>query len=301
MHDDTSRTAQHNEGSPSAASMAGAVVLSLIVVAASFILSFSALSELAAMSGAIPQRLTPLLPVVVDTFILQATLCALLSTRRGDAAGRRYHFAMLAIFSATSVAGNAAHAFLVADRGVTHGLLSVAIAIVAPLALLASVHGVVMHVWTGNRGAGESIPVPPMRVPERPQEEADDATSSDAQCAQPQVSGSVQGSSVSEAQHTAMSVSFAEIDGQITDADWQLAHLVCSRGRVKHGALAVARALVCERLDAPKEEAAIFIGAHRTTIGRWLTLSQECRSNARAHNEQAAHSELGERALVDAH
>ncbi len=150
---------------------------------------------------------------------------------------------------------------------------------------------------------GESIPVPPMRVPERPpQEEADDATSSDAQCAQPpQVSGSVQGSSVSEAQHTAMSVSFAEIDGQITDADWQLAHLVCSRGRVKHGALAVARALVCERLDAPKEEAAIFIGAHRTTIGRWLTLSQECRSNARAHNEQAAHSELGERALVDAH
>ena len=301
MHDDTSRTDQHNEGSPSAASMAGAVILSLIVVAASFILSFSALSELAAMSGAIPQRLTPLLPVVVDTFILQATLCALLSTRRGDAAGRRYHFAMLAIFSATSVAGNAAHAFLVADRGVTHGLLSVAIAIVAPLALLASVHGVVMHVWTGNRAAGESIPVPPMRVTERPQEEADDATSSDAQCAQPQVSGSVQGSSVSEAQHTAMSVSFAEIDGQITDADWRLAHLVCSRGRVKHGALAVARALVCERLDAPKEEAAIFIGAHRTTIGRWLTLSQECKSDARTHNEQAAHSALRERALVDAH
>ena len=31
-----------------------------------------------------------------------------------------------------------------------HGLMAVAIAIVAPLALLASIHGLVMHVWAGG-------------------------------------------------------------------------------------------------------------------------------------------------------
>lgn len=297
MHDDTSHTDQRTGGSPSVASMAGAVILSLIVVAASFTLSFNALSELAAMSGAVPQRLTPLLPVVVDTFILQATLCALLSTRRGDAAGRRYHFAMLAIFAATSVAGNAAHAFLVADRGVTHGLLSVAIAIVAPCALLASVHGLVTHVWTGNQTAREIIPLDRTDADERPQDVPADAPLLDAPYAQPQVSRSADPAPATESLYTGASMNFAEIDEQITDGDMQLAHLVCSRGRVKHGALAVARALVCERADAPKEEAAIFIGAHRTTIGRWLTLAQECKSELHTHRESTALTELGEHAL----
>ncbi|UOG23790.1 DUF2637 domain-containing protein (plasmid) [Gordonia amicalis] len=84
--------------------MAGAVVLSLIVVAASFTLSFNALADLARMSGAIPDSLTSLLPVVIDVFILQATWCVYVATRRGDDAGKRYHFAMLAIFSTVSVA-----------------------------------------------------------------------------------------------------------------------------------------------------------------------------------------------------
>lgn len=101
--------------------MAGAVVLSLIVVAASFTLSFNALADLARMSGAIPDSLTPLLPVVIDMFILQATWCVYVATRRGDDAGKRYHFAMLAIFSTVSVAGNATHAFLASGQGTVHG------------------------------------------------------------------------------------------------------------------------------------------------------------------------------------
>lgn len=63
------------EAATNTASVATAVILSLIVVAASFTLSFTALSDLARMSGAIPDRLTWLLPVVIDVFILQATWC----------------------------------------------------------------------------------------------------------------------------------------------------------------------------------------------------------------------------------
>ena len=103
MSDPTSRAARPNEGSATAASVATAVVLSLIVVAASFTLSFNALSELGAMSGAIPERLTWLLPVVIDVFILQATWCVYVATKRRDDPGKRYHFAMLEISSTVSV------------------------------------------------------------------------------------------------------------------------------------------------------------------------------------------------------
>lgn len=286
--------------------MAGAVVLSLIVVAASFTLSFNALSELGAMSGAIPPRLTPLLPVVVDVFILQATWCALLSTRRGDAAGKRYHFSMLALFSATSVAGNAAHAVLVADQG-AHALLAVAIAIVAPGALLASIHGLVMHVWTGSEqphadaaqsGARGDAEQPAQQVDGEPR----------APHAQVRVSELTSSPDVSPelGSDTPSIVDFKRLDEQITDEDRDLARLVCVRGGVKYGKqaereLAVARALVCERLNAPKEDAAIFIGVHRTTISRWLAVASECMSSQRTHTDPAVHARLEDRELVDAH
>lgn len=302
MHDDTSHTDQHNGGSPSVASMAGAVVLSLIVVAASCTLSFNALSELAAMSGAVPQQLTALLPVVVDVFILQATWCALLSTRRGDAAGKRYHFAMLAIFASTSVAGNAAHAFLVADRGVTHGLLSVAIAIVAPLALLASIHGLVMHVWTGIQPVREKIPHVRIDAHEQPRESAVDAPVPDARYAQPQVNQA----DVTTRTDAAVRVNFDELDDQITQDERDLARFMCSRYQMRSDEVAVARALVADRLNAPKNEAALWIGVHRVTIGRWLTLAQECKRELHAHTNsttaltEAAEHALDERALIGA-
>ncbi len=151
MSDPTSRAPQRGSSATSTASVATAVVLSLIVVGASFTLSFNALADLGRRSGAIPDSLTALLPVVIDVFILQATWCVYVATRRRDDAGKRYHFSMLAIFSTVSVAGNAGHAYLAAgDQGVAHGLMAVAIAMVAPLALLASIHGLVMHVWAGG-------------------------------------------------------------------------------------------------------------------------------------------------------
>ncbi|MCF3940665.1 DUF2637 domain-containing protein [Gordonia tangerina] len=262
-----------NDGSTSTASVAAAILLSLVVVGASFTLSFNALADLARISGAIPDSLTPLLPVVIDVFILQATWCVYVATKRRDDAGKRYHFAMLAIFSTISIAGNAVHAFLATDSGVAHGLMAVAIAIVAPLALLASIHGLVMHVWTDSGVV--QFHEHTQRTSD-PSSNADESVAHGAPHAQQQVSAHVRTSTDQPPQDDASCVSFADIDEEMTEEDLQLARLVSSRGRVKHGERTVARALVRERLRAPRDETADLIGVHRTTVGRWVDLAHEC-------------------------
>ena len=303
MSDPTSRPGPPNKSSTSAASMAGAVVLSLIVVAASFTLSFNALADLARMSGAIPDSLTPLLPVVIDVFILQATWCVYVATRRGDDAGKRYHFAMLAIFSTVSVAGNATHAFLASGQGTVHGLLAVAIAVVAPLALLASIHGLVMHVWTDTEPAAEhKTPAGPEGAELVTDSESDEDRS--ASHAQAQVTTSDTATPLVSAE-SPVSVSFSEIDAQITDAERELATYMCGQYRITSGPDAVARALACERLHVQREQMALFVGVHRTTIGRWMDIAQECMDARHASPgsvpSHTGRAQLSERALVDAH
>ncbi|TSD93501.1 DUF2637 domain-containing protein [Gordonia rubripertincta] len=304
MSDPTSRPDHPNKSSTSAASMAGAVVLSLIVVAASFTLSFNALADLARMSGAIPDSLTPLLPVVIDVFILQATWCVYVATRRGDDAGKRYHFAMLAIFSTVSVAGNATHAFLASGQGTVHGLLAVAIAIVAPLALLASIHGLVMHVWTDTEPAAEHKMPAGTEIAELvPDSESDEDRS--APHAQAQVTTSDTAPTRLVSSESPVSVSFSEIDAQITDDERELATYMCGQYRITSGPDAVARALACERLHVQREQMALFVGVHRTTIGRWMDIAQECRDERHASPgavpSHTGRAQLSERALVDAH
>lgn len=291
----------------SAASVATAVVLSLIVVGASFTLSFSALADLARMSGAIPDPLTPLLPVVIDVFILQATWCVYVATKRRDDAGRRYHFAMLAIFSTVSVAGNAGHAFLATDQGVMHGLMAVAIAIVAPLALLASIHGLVMHVWTGGDPTPRRIDVRDIsdsHFDPEPDAYAHDQLDDGAPRAHPQVAAS---SLIEQAEHETRGhdgtslLTLAEVDEQTTDNDLYLARLVRSRGRITKTERVIARALVLERLRVPREDTATLTGVHRTTIGRWMELAAECRADADVHTHtEHARSESAGSILVDA-
>lgn len=304
MSDPTSRLDQRNQGSASAASMAGAVVLSLIVVAASFTLSFNALADLARMSGAIPDSLTPLLPVVIDVFILQATWCVYVATRRGDDAGKRYHFAMLAIFSTVSVAGNATHAFLASGQGTVHGLLAVAIAIVAPLALLASIHGLVMHVWTDTAPSAEHM-APAVTADDEPISDAESDESSSASHAQLQVNTSDTTTASPDAVESSGSVSFSEIDAQITDEERELATYMCGQYRITSGPDAVARALACERLHVQREQMALFVGVHRTTIGRWMDIAQECtdarHASTSADPSHTGRVQHGDRALVDAH
>ncbi|OCH81446.1 DUF2637 domain-containing protein [Gordonia sp. UCD-TK1] len=277
-----------DNGATSAASVAIAVVLSLIVVGASFTLSFSALTDLARMSGAIPKPLTPLLPVVVDVFILQATWCVYVATRRRDDAGRHYHFAMLAIFSTVSVAGNAGHAFLATDQGVMRGLMAVAIAIVAPLALLASIHGLVMHVWTGGGPELEQTrdhDEPAAQSGTDMSVRARDALDTSASYAHSQVTAPplhVEAQPVAGA-HL---IGLQEVDEQVSEDDLQLARLVCSKGRLRNDERAVARVLVAERLRVSREDAAVLTGVHRTTIGRWMELAAECRPEVVSDSER---------------
>ena len=281
-------------GATNTASVATAVFLSLVVVAASFTLSFTALSDLARMSGAIPGRLSWLLPVVIDVFILQATWCVYVATKRRDDAGKRYHFSMLAIFSTVSVAGNAGHAYLVAgDPGITHGLMAVAIAMVAPLALLASIHGLVMHVWAGG---GEVAPshIDRAQEPVEVQPESSGRAQTDpsvgAPHAQPQVNPALAQATDTADSEQAHVLDQAhtlpiDLDVHVTDDDLQLARLVCSRGRVQSDESTVARVLVRERNGASREETAKIVGVHRTTISRWIDIADECRSAYPAHSQ----------------
>lgn len=291
MSDPTSRAARPNEGSATAASVATAVVLSLIVVAASFTLSFNALSELGAMSGAIPERLTWLLPVVIDVFILQATWCVYVATKRRDDPGKRYHFAMLAISSTVSVAGNAGHAFLASDQGVMHGLMAVSIAIVAPLALLASIHGLVMHVWAGGGATVHE------RTPGVEHGPVDSAPHAHSQVSAPIEAQSQPNSEQGDADTSPLSLT--DLDAQITAADLELARLVCSRGRLRNDDRVVARVLVAERLRVHREHTANLTGVHRTTIGRWRDLAAECTADTSSLSERVHTAD--QPALVDAH
>ena len=280
------------EAATNTASVATAVILSLIVVAASFTLSFTALSDLARMSGAIPERLTWLLPVVIDVFILQATWCVYVATKRRDDPGKRYHFAMLAIFSTVSVAGNAGHAFLATDQGVLHGLMAVAIAIVAPLALLASIHGLVMHVWSGGTSAHahtQHVNEAPVRADLDPSSQARHEVNASASHAHSQVTGAataVQAHVDTQPVANPPILVRKDIDEQISADDVQLARLVSSRGRLRNDERVVARVLVAERLRVPRETTAMITGVHRTTIGRWMELATECTSEL-THGERA--------------
>ncbi len=303
MSDPTSLTRQQNGGATGAVSVAIAVLLSLIVVAASFTLSFNALADLARMSGAIPDSLTWLLPVVIDVFILQATWCVYVATRRRDDPGKRYHFAMLAIFSTVSVAGNAGHAFLATDQGVMHGLMAVAIAIVAPLALLASIHGLVMHVWTGGASQPEQARAHnetasrddnDTDVPVHTQEELDTS----AFYAHPQVTAPTPAADDTRPAKDARLLTQKDVDEQISNDDLQLARLVCSKGRLRNDERAVARVLVAERLHVPREDTALLTGVHRTTIGRWMELAAECSPSPVVHSERVHAPD--QPALVDA-
>lgn len=303
MREPTSHANELDSGEANTASVATAVFLSLIVVSASFTLSFNALADLADMSGAIPSSLTWLLPIVIDVFILQATWCVYVATRRRDDAGKRYHFAMLATFSTVSVAGNAGHAFLATEQSLMHGLMAVAIAIVAPLALLASIHGLVMHVWT--RGDSPSRPhlvveehvsagarATP-RAHDEPKDRASHAHSlvNEAETAAPELAGD------NRAANDAPPLNRKEIDELISEGDLHLARLVCSRGRLRNDERAVARVLVAERLRVPREGTAVLTGVHRTTIGRWMELAAECRTDADPRIERGHASE--QPALVD--
>ena len=118
-----------------------AVVITIVIVAASFVLSFSALWDLATLAG-LPRELSWLWPVVVDGTILQATISVVaLAPYEEQRSGRRFFWSVLAVSAIVSIASNALHA-VVTDAAELPPLLAAAIATAAPISLLAATHGI---------------------------------------------------------------------------------------------------------------------------------------------------------------
>lgn len=118
-----------------------AVLITAVVAAASFVLSFASLADLAQRSG-YPAELAKLWPVIVDLTIVLATVAVIVlgPAGVGSRAHRRYFWAVLAISAIISVGGNALHGYLPPDTALWPWLAA-CIAAVAPLSLLATVHG----------------------------------------------------------------------------------------------------------------------------------------------------------------
>lgn len=134
---------------------ASAVVITAIIAAASFALSFSSLSDLAAQTafpGSIgPFPLAWLWPVIVDGAIVLATVgIVALSPYPEQKRNRIYYWLVLAGGALVSVVGNGWHAWLVTEHlPVWMRWGAVAVACVPPTALLAATHSLAIQ-WRFN-------------------------------------------------------------------------------------------------------------------------------------------------------
>ena len=123
-----------------AVTRAAAVAITVGIGAASFVLSFAALHDLAARAG-IPVQLAWLWPLIVDGTILQATMAVVaLAGYREQDHSRRYFWVVLSSAAAVSLVANALHAVVAASAPLSPWLAA-AIAVVAPIGLLATTHG----------------------------------------------------------------------------------------------------------------------------------------------------------------
>jgi uncharacterized membrane protein YidH (DUF202 family) len=119
---------------------AATVLITFGIGAASFVLSFAALRHLASRAG-IPGQLAWLWPMIVDGTILQATMAVVaLAGHRDQHRSRRYFWIVLSSSAAVSVGANALHAVIPGSMPLSPWLAA-AIAVVAPVSLLATTHG----------------------------------------------------------------------------------------------------------------------------------------------------------------
>ncbi|MGV0744969.1 DUF2637 domain-containing protein [Mycolicibacterium sp. XJ870] len=117
-----------------------AVAITAAIGVGSFVLSFAALRDLAARAGW-PPNLASVWPLIVDGAILMATMAVVALAPYSDRdRDRRFFWAVLVASAAVSIGGNALHAVI--PKGVPlSSWLAAAIAMVPPVMLLASTHG----------------------------------------------------------------------------------------------------------------------------------------------------------------
>lgn len=120
----------------------GCLAAVFFLAGSGFVLSFSALRDLAVRCG-LDENLAFLWPLIVDGFIVVATLAAFVLRSRKKQAW--YPWAALAVFASISVAGNAAHALSSHRLGVPEWIAAVVSAVPA-IALLGASHLVVLMI-----------------------------------------------------------------------------------------------------------------------------------------------------------
>ena len=119
-----------------------AVLTAASIAVAAFVLSFSALWDVATRVW--PNRhLSWLGPAVVDSTILQATVSLLVVANGARTGERRYFWSLLIGAAATSIAGNALHAVTPPDRALAP-VVAALIACIPPIFLCLSTHSVIL-------------------------------------------------------------------------------------------------------------------------------------------------------------
>lgn len=258
--------------------------INAVVAIAAAVLSFHAQADLAHMTGVFPGWLPVLWPLVVDAFMLQASLSLVVAAGAHDPSARRYHWIMLAIASTVSLAANFYHAIVVA-HGVLPAIVSASIAIVPPLFLLFSTHGLIVHLSRPPSAHGAHTQVTPLP-------EGHSLTYNET--------GSVRdvlddGGAVrvdDSAVHVPHDVTPATVN--ITEEHQSLARRVKSEKRIKTTEDDVALVLALADAGYTAKDIADWrpdIGV-RTTIARWLGAADHFRSADRAQRPQEARTVL---------
>jgi hypothetical protein len=247
-----------------------AAALSVIVAAAAFALSFSALADLARMTGIFPEPLPALLPIVIDVFMIQASYSLVVAAAAGDQGSRHYHWCILAVSSSVSIVLNCYHAW-VASGQVLPAAVSAGIASIPPLALLASTHGLIVHLSTSPTATSRASHAQ-SQVNAPSSEEGEGAPEHDAPRSEHGPDDSVH--------HVHQSARPTVSEVVITDAHLAQARLLKSTARLTKTERDVATVLALHDADySPREiEAALPGIGHRTTIARWLQTADDLRS-----------------------
>ncbi len=136
-----------------------AIVVTLLLAMGSFVLSFSALWDLA--SEIWPQRhLSWIAPVLIDGTILSATISLFAAADDQDRHRRTYFWFLLMLSAVISMGGNALHAYA-ADTDTLSPAIAVIGGTLPPAFLLLSTHGLVLLLRRRNEVATASKPWAP--------------------------------------------------------------------------------------------------------------------------------------------
>lgn len=279
MFDATQATVGHRKTQRPGTHALLAAGLSLIVAGAAFALSFSALADLARMTGVFPEPLPGLFPIVIDVFMIQASYSLVVAAAADDRGSRNYHWSVLAVTSTVSVALNCYHA-LAASGDVLPSAVSAAIASIPPLALLASTHGLIVHL-SARRTEQERAPhapnkataaAPAIDMQSSPLSFPDDDDNVGNAAG---ATGAPAGEESTAHQSDSGPVESVSVP-RMTDGDLQLARTVhvATRSTKPVHEIAIALAYARDGHTAASIENALNNSVHRTTISRWLTAAR---------------------------